>query len=102
MNDKRQELFLSMLASMADSQRALARMLNAAAAYASLPADGGQLVRHIEAIAGYQRAMADKLAAIEPGLLPRTVRRGSPGLPWLSSAVRTKTSGAAPTGGGRL
>lgn len=73
-----------MLDSMAESHRALARMLSYAAdRFPDVKLDES-FVRHLAAISDYQKAMADKLATLEPGLIPRKVRRGKPGAPWMT------------------
>ncbi|WP_166240438.1 hypothetical protein [Paenibacillus turpanensis] len=81
---RRLELQLSILESLAASQKAVTKMIESVADQTVEPKFELELVSHVQAIASYQRALADKLAAIEPGLLPRRLKRGVPAAPWLS------------------
>ncbi|WP_052487841.1 hypothetical protein [Gordoniibacillus kamchatkensis] len=77
---------LDMLASLARSQRALARIVESAADVAAAsPETALRIAEHAEALARYQRQLALRIA----GVLPRTGRRRSlhPAPPWLRRGV---------------
>ncbi|WP_426448789.1 hypothetical protein ACP26L_29300 [Paenibacillus sp. S-38] len=80
-----QEIKLDMLHSLARSQRALARMLEAVAEVGvSTEAAARHLADNLQAISAYQRAMTVKITGLTVG---RRRRRGVPGRPWLSRRV---------------
>ncbi|MCZ8513579.1 hypothetical protein O9H85_14275 [Paenibacillus filicis] len=76
---------LHVLHSLARSQRALARIIESMADMAEgAESLSGDLGRQLEAISRYQREIAVKMI----GVRIRRLRRGVPGKPWLSEALR--------------
>lgn len=82
MRDEIGAVKLHLLRSLARSQRAAARIVECAADQAEKSEElADRLKRHIRLIEDYERILAGQMSL----LLPRSVRRGSPGKPWINS-----------------
>jgi hypothetical protein len=77
----RARLELHILASLARSQRALARIVEAVADQVEDSKQAtGKMIENLEMISAYQRVLVVKIS----GMRPRTLKKGSPAPPWLA------------------
>jgi hypothetical protein len=80
----RASLELHILASLARSQRALARMIEAVAdQVADSKQAAGKIFENLEMISAYQRVLVVRIS----GIRPRTIKKGSPAPPWLAESL---------------
>jgi hypothetical protein len=80
----RARLELHILASLARSQRALARMIEAVAdQVADSKVAAGKMIENLEMISAYQRVLVARIS----GIRPRTLKKGSPAPPWLAGSL---------------
>ncbi|WP_314002774.1 hypothetical protein [uncultured Paenibacillus sp.] len=82
---------LDLIASVAQSQRALARLLeNVADVSGVSPFAARSIADNIRLLSGLQQSMAEAVA----GIRLREIRAGRPGTPWLAPFVSVDASGA--------
>ncbi|MEW9700268.1 hypothetical protein [Paenibacillus sp. SI8] len=89
----RDSIELHMLTSLARSQRALCRIMEAIADQVET---SGELVKHVsenlEAISKYQRALVYKITKLSP----RKRRKGKPADPWINATIASRKIGQFP------
>jgi hypothetical protein len=80
----RARLELHILASLARSQRALARIVEAVADQVEDSKQAtGKIIENLEMISAYQRVLVVRIS----GIRPRALKKGSPAPPWLTGSL---------------